>query len=534
MVRYLFLLILIPFLSRAHVGSSGVVYEGKAGNYPIQVYVQPPDVIPGTAKVTVLAGMGSIQEIGLKPIYFYGGDEGSPRADLALPSKEEPGRYEGTVWFMDAGSASVEVTIKGNQGTGTAVIPILAVSTATQTMPKGTGWVLAGLGLLLLGLLTTLLGASMSDGLMQPGQEDTSKTRRKHFTGSVIGATFCIGLVFVGHNWWKARADEYKQFMFKPYQATSSIAVEDGQPVLNLQIDSLSEKNRSLSYLIPDHGKLMHLFLIRQGSMEAFAHLHPYRVDSLHFQARLPPLPAGTYLLYADMVRYQGFAYTITDTLVIPALPESLPGSTKADPEDTYAITTPVSNTKPLLADAAITMCGKPGVSTKLQDGSSMVWEAQVNEDLRAGKVYDLNFSVFDPDGKAAELQPYLGMMGHAAVFKNDGQVYIHLHPTGTFSSASQQVLKNRIAETNRIPAKPSAPKVFRDSIDQVLVMLNSIPEMARNHIIMPDIPMSEHLEHTNHLTIPYAFPKAGKYRLWLQVKRDGKVLTGVFDANVQ
>lgn len=538
-LKYLIIFLSFPLLTWSHVGSSGVVYEGKAGNYPVQVFVQPPDVIPGTAQVTVLVGQGSVQSIDLKPIYFSAGDEGSPKADPALPVANERGQYQGAVWFMEAGSASVQVTIKGSLGTGTVVVPMVAVSTATRSMPEITGWILVGLGVLLIGLLTTIFGASVSDGLMKPGQEDTAQTRRKRVTGSLVGATFCIGLVFIGNNWWKDRANEYKDYLYQPYQATSHIDRLADQSVLTLRIDSSSVKNRSLSYLVPDHGKLMHLFLVRQGTMDAFAHLHPARVDSLTFQASLPDLPAGKYLLYADMVRYHGFTYTVTDTLDIPAYPNAKPQTTKADPEDTYAVTSSVTKTQPLLGDQNITICGKPGVKTKLQDGSTIVWEAQANQTFQPGKLYSLNFTVLDPEGKAASLQPYLGMQGHAAVFKNDGQVYIHLHPTGTYSNASQQILENRIAEKQRLAANPAPANVFRDSVDQVIQMLAQLPEAARDHLIMPNMDMAsmtgmEHGKANNHLSIPYAFPQRGDYRIWVQVKRNNKVLTGVFDASVK
>src|SRR5207253_9311960 len=64
--------------------------------------------------------------------------------------------------------------------------------------------------------------------------------------------------------------------------------------------------------------KMMHLFLIHDVAPKAFAHLHPVQKARTVFEAPLPPLPAGSYHLYADVTHENGFAETLTATAEIP------------------------------------------------------------------------------------------------------------------------------------------------------------------------------------------------------------------------
>ena len=523
-------LIFISFFTSAHVGSPGVVFEGQAGKYNLQVYVQPPDVIPGTAQVTVFTDGNDIERIRIKPIYFWFGDEGSPVSDEIFAVAGQTGKFDGMVWFMSPLAGSVEVEIIGKRGTAKMIVPVAAVSTAKRSMPSGLGWILAALGIFLVGVLTTIFGASVSDSLQPSGEKATSKTIRKRVTGSLVGASFCGLLLFIGNNWWGGLAKEHLKEMYKPYRASTKIVHENGQDLLKLTIDSNSVYNRKLSYVIPDHGKLMHLFLVKQGTMDAFAHLHPVRKDTLNFEALLPNLPAGKYLVYADIMRYVGgFQYTLTDTIDIK---NAVKNTKIQDPDDTYAITNALNEKSSNSLDETITVCGTPGVKTKLQDGSSIVWEADSKKSLMAGQIYDLKFSVVASDGKEAVLQPYLGMMGHIAVVKTDGSVYIHLHPTGTVSSTSVDVMQKRIEETSVEPFI-ATPMVFKDSIDKVLAKIQTMPEAQRDQFLMPNMNHDAKEHHGGSVKFPYVFPTAGSYRIWLQIKRNGKILTGVFDAVV-
>jgi hypothetical protein len=247
----------------------------------------------------------------------------------------------------------------------------------------------------------------------------------------------------------------------------------------------------------------------------------------------LPDLPVGKYLVFADIMRFNGFQYTLMDSVEIKTPIKNV--STKiSDPDDTYVITNAINKKKPNTPEQNITICGTPGVRIKLQDGSSIVWEEKPNKPLLAGEVYDLKFSVLSPDGKMADLQPYLGMMGHAAIVKNDGSTYIHLHPTGTVSSTAVTVMEKRIGETTPTPVLMPT-KVFKDSVDKVMAKIQTMSEADRDKFLMPNMNHQTNPKghHGNMVSFPYVFPASGNYRIWLQIKRNGKVLTGAFEASV-
>jgi hypothetical protein len=140
-----------------------------------------------------------------------------------------------------------------------------------------------------------------------------------------------------------------------------------------------------------------------------------------------------------------------------------------------------------------------------LGGGRTMKWERPAR--IIAGRELSLRFVVLEKDGRLSKLDPYMGMLGHAAIRRDDGAVFTHLHPAGSVSVAAQQVFQLRAGER---PPKRITPEMMEQ--------LCQPPDGS-----MPQQPLS----------FPYEFPKPGRYRLWVQVKIDGKVCTGVFDTEV-
>lgn len=214
----------------------------------------------------------------------------------------------------------------------------------------------------------------------------------------------------------------------------------------------------------------------------------------------LPPLPAGEYRIFADIVLENGFAPTLVDTVRLPQS-RDVPGEasaagpdmpdnvgTERDPDDSWA------KLQPLGASRSLEYALPSGRVLRREREGPVVADQKVF----------LRFTVRErANGSPAALEPYMGMLNHAAVLRHDGSVFVHLHPAGSINLTAQRRFEAAEAVSERAA------------------------EGAAGHMRhAPDAP-------SNTVTFPFVFPQPGAWRVFVQVKVGGTVETAALDVDV-
>ena len=486
----------VVVICSAHVGSPDAWFEGNAGPYHVIVQIATPGVVPGVANVFARVGGAGVEQVTVQANRFDA-LAAAPPPEIAQPVEGDAGLYAAPLWIMSGGSNSVTVNVRGSLGDGKVVVPVVVVANRRLALDPKLGVALAIVGVFLFVGLITIIGAAVRESVLPPGETPDARRKWKARTVMAASAAIVALALFGGSRWWNLEDSRFNRSIYKPLRASAAIASSGGSKTLDLRItDSVwAMRNDSVwlrahsanqwSPLIQDHGKLIHVFMIREPDLGAFAHLHPSTTDSVSFSAALPPLPAGRYRVYGDIVHESGFTQTLVTKIDLSEPTKSNAKATDPDDASWSAITVP------------------NGTSARLEDGSEMTLERGPN--FVEGKDASLHFTVVGSDGKPLALEPYIGMAGHAVVSRDDGAVFVHLHPSGTISMASQ------MSFMMRQPGDSVAGRLGqRIKASEALHPVTSIP---KNGVI----------------SFPYAFPKPGKYHMWVQVKHAGRILTGAF-----
>jgi len=477
-------LVALPRIAGAHVGSPDVFVDTSAGPYHLLVTVRPPYAIPGIAAVEVFVPDGGVDRLRVAPLPLTGpGARFAPTPDVATRSPGQTNVFTASLWMMTAGAWQVRLDVEGSRGAGAASVPVPTLPQATLQMGRGLGALLVVLLALLAGGLVAIVAAVARDATLPAGATPDARARRRGRIAGTAAACAVTAVVVLGNWWWTAEAANYSRYVYKPLTADTSVT---GSGILSLTLrDPGWISLRRVDDLVPDHGHLMHLFVV-SPALDRFWHLHPEARTPGRFEQRLPRLDGaavdGRYDMFADVVHASGISETVAATLA----PGGAIGHDLQGDDSAWRLEQPVQSDVSVLAG-----------------GGRMVF-VRDSGPLRPRTLTLLTFRVEEADGAAAaDLELYMGMPGHAVVVRRDRSVFAHLHPSGSAPMAAMEIGERALAAANGVPAAAS--------------------EHQHHSAALPPT-----------ITFPYGFPAVGDYRIFVQVKRQGRIETGAFDVRVE
>jgi hypothetical protein len=468
----------------AHVGSPEVFLEGKAGPYRLLVTVRPPEVIPGVAQVQIRAASDAVREMRVVPLPLTGaGAKFAPAPDIARRSPGDPRLFQASPWMMTPGAWQVRISASGEEGTHELAVPVPALPALTRAMPAPlAAALLALMAVLVLGLVS-MVGAAARDAQRGPGSEPAVADLRRGRIAGGAAAAVLLAVLLLGRAWWSAEAERYQATVYRPLELNAAL---DGRTLQLVLHDPGWLRSRKLDDLLEDHGHLMHLFAVRVPQLDRIVHLHPEQVAPGRFERALPGAWAGRYQLFADVVHASGVPETLVTQIDLPELSFL---SSQGDDAAAQLAPTPA-----------------PGLEASLPDGAKVIWD-RGSSPASAGQAGAFRFRVVEPSGApAGDLEPYLGMLGHAIFVRRDLQVFAHVHPSGSVPMAALQ-----LAAAGTGGGRGAG---FSD------------PHAGHRAGAPAEVGPSE-------VSFPYGYPSAGDYRIFVQIKRGGVVQTAAFDARV-
>lgn len=193
----------------------------------------------------------------------------------------------------------------------------------------------------------------------------------------------------------------------RPAGRISAVTVVDDpkSPTLRFAIDqALANRDPKLPSLV---GRLQvkSLVLVRTGDLGAIARLHPVARDSLRLESALPPLPAGEYHVFADVMSSGGVSGLLVESVRIAG---GMRRWHATDPLD------------------AMFAGGGVGTPFRFEDGATLVWLGAADK-RHAGEDAGLHFVLRDAGGRPQLTGSATGAGAQAVLVRNDGSSYMQL-----------------------------------------------------------------------------------------------------------
>ncbi|MFE8703094.1 hypothetical protein ACFYKX_21165 [Cytobacillus sp. FJAT-54145] len=199
-----------------------------------------------------------------------------------------------------------------------------------------------------------------------------------------------------GHEEEDSNAEDHGEGASHEHEEGTDNGVSEVNVALNVDNDTMiidiqDMDQKPVSELEINHEKLVHLIVVDEH-LDKYYHLHPEQVGEGKFQVN-QELPEGSYKAFVD-IKPSHLNYVVSP--IAFTIGEESEGHAHGE----------------LTADESL---------TKVVDGHQVTL---IPSSLVSGEAVTLNFDIKD-----AQLEPYLGAMGHVVILDQAANEYLHVHP---------------------------------------------------------------------------------------------------------
>ncbi len=444
-----------------------MVHEAAAGPYRLNVYLNPHARQSNFVEILARSESAGVLELRFALTGVDATDFKSPYSSVTVrPVAGDPNLFRASLPLPPLAFWRLHVEARGLDGEGRMSIPVAAAAPAVGLTPDAAN------------IVSVLLWATLAAALVLLWR--LFRGRGKPATRLAVAAALTSPLLLMALSRdWVASAVYYPPIYQRLYQPLELRFDTNREGVLSLELhDPGLLKFRRLDDLVLDHGHPMHLYALALPGLDRVYHLHPEQVGPGLFEKKLPSMPAGRYFVVTDIVHESGLWEAPRGEWNLDSAIDDSP----FQGDDSGGAGHPISDAR--YGDDAF----------DLPDGYRMVW-LRPERPLRSNDPLRLQFKLETSAGEpAADVELYMGMMGHAAIVRHDLEVFSHVHPSGSIAMASL------------------------DAFDRG----SGMGQHEGHH--MAAFPAA--------VTFPYVFPEPGRYRLIVQTQarrpgRDGLLRRG-------
>src|SRR6185503_8488224 len=169
----------------------------------------------------------------------------------------------GHLWLMTAGAWQVRVAVSGDRGQGNLSVPVPTMPQATLGMTRALRALLIGFMVVLCAGFVSIVSAIVREAPLEDGEAPDGRARLRGRIAGLIATCVVVGAMSLGDRWWTAEASSYARYVYKPLEMTPTLTTLPAGGRLRIDMrDPGWIGSRFLDDLIPDHGHLMHLFIV--------------------------------------------------------------------------------------------------------------------------------------------------------------------------------------------------------------------------------------------------------------------------------